>query len=116
MSTHEHDRRNRAAAPSGALSPGSTATVAGSTRDQWLAEYGMEPPSVPRSPADPEALIRGQRVTTAHDMEPGEATDVTPEATAEASVPQVQPAGPAHADADLNPAEPASATDTQEEQ
>lgn len=108
MSTHEHDRRTRAAAPAGALSPGSTATGSGSTQEQWRADYGIEPPVVPRSPADPEALIRGQRVTTAHDMEPGRAVDAT-QATAEASVPEVQPAGPAHEGADLNP------TDKQEE-
>lgn len=73
MSNHEHDRHNRAEAPLGALSPGSTATgEPGHHDDHWLAEYGnVVPPKVRRSPADPEALVRGQRVTTAHDMEPG---------------------------------------------
>ncbi|MCW4386262.1 hypothetical protein OH146_10810 [Salinibacterium sp. SYSU T00001] len=72
MSNHEHDRHNRAEAPLGALSPGSTATGEPSeTERQWLAEFGTVPPHVTRSPADPEALVRGQRVTTAHDMEPG---------------------------------------------
>ncbi|MBF0671841.1 MAG: hypothetical protein IR160_04565 [Salinibacterium sp.] len=115
MSTHEHDRRNRAAAPGGALSPGSTATGGGSTREQWRAEYGIEPPTVPPSPANPDALIRGQRVTTAHDMEPGPEND-SAQAPTEASVPEVQPAGPAHADADLKPAKTPFTTDTQEEQ
>lgn len=82
MSRHEHDRHNRADAPNGALSPGSTATGhPGAAREQWRAEYGVELPAVPRSPADPEALIRGQRVTTAHDMEPGPAGDHTPDDT-----------------------------------
>ncbi|QEE62096.1 hypothetical protein FVA74_11345 [Salinibacterium sp. dk2585] len=115
MSTHEHDRHNRAAAPGGALSPGSTATGGGSTREQWRAEYGLEPPTVPPSPADPDALIRGQRVTTAHDMEPG-SEHHSAYAPTETSVAGVQPAGPAHADADLKSAKTPSTTDTQEEQ
>lgn len=72
MSTHEHDRRSRAQAPDGALSPGNTATGApSSAQESWPAEFGFAPPKVPRSPADPESLVRGQRVATPHDMEPG---------------------------------------------
>lgn len=106
MSSNDRDRHQRADAPEGALSPGSTATAAPTGRQAWRAEYGVEPPVVPRSPADPEALVRGQRVTQASDMEPGPG-DTTEDAAVEASAPAVQPAGPAHADADLEPADAA---------
>lgn len=72
MSRHENDRHNRADAPDGALSPGSSATGAPSQgHERWYTESGGGPPRVAPSPADPEALVRGQRVVHPSDMDPG---------------------------------------------
>jgi hypothetical protein len=66
-------RHHRAEERDGALSPGSTATGDPSSSEHLrLAEYGtVRPPKVARSPARPDALVNGQRVTSPHDMEPG---------------------------------------------
>lgn len=69
MINHEYDKHQRADAPLGALSPGSSAARQTSA-EAAAAEFGaVEIPHVEPSEANPEALIEGNRVTTARDME-----------------------------------------------
>lgn len=69
MINHEHDKHLRAEAPLGALSPGSE-TARPTSAESAAAEFGVvEIPHVEPAEANPEALIEGNRVTTARDME-----------------------------------------------
>lgn len=71
MNSHESDHHWRAIAPDGALSPGSSATGTPTSPPMVIDDDGQlrEAPHAERSPANPGALIEGNRVTTARDME-----------------------------------------------
>lgn len=71
MATYETGSHWRAATSEEALSPGSSARGSSRSEFQFTDSDGrvFKLPQIIRAPANPDALIQGNRVTTPRDME-----------------------------------------------